>query len=518
MMGNVRHAKVTLGVRGARIDKNIYGHFAEHLGRCIYDGFYVGKDSSIPNIEGLRLDIIDALRKIKIPVLRWPGGCFADEYHWMDGIGPQSSRKRMINTHWGGVVEDNSFGTHEFFRLCELLGADPYICGNVGSGTVREMSEWVEYMNFRGESPMSSLRRANGREEPFGIKYFGIGNENWNCGGRMRAEHYADLYRNYATYARSYEGYPLYRVAAGPRGANYHWMEVLMREAAHFMDGIGLHHYTRVGDQIIVRKMADGNDIYLRDETLSRGSATEFGEKEWFGIMKAAWFTDELVQKHSEIMDKYDPDKKVALIVDEWGTWFDAEPGTNPGFLYQQNTLRDAVSAAISLNIFNNHADRVRMANIAQTINVLQAVILTQGEMMLLTPTYHVYDMFTCHHDATLIHTKVEAPDYTFGSESVPGLFVSASQDALGTVHLTIVNPDPSGGVDLDISMREWPARHASGSIITAPQMTALNDFNNGNQVTLQDFDEITVHDGTTSLRLPPMSIVAVHLGLSEPH
>ncbi|HSK69441.1 MAG TPA: alpha-L-arabinofuranosidase C-terminal domain-containing protein [Candidatus Limnocylindria bacterium] len=513
MAVGAKHAKVTLGARGAKIDRNIYGHFAEHLGRCIYDGLYVGKGSPIPNEEGMRLDVVEALRKIKIPVLRWPGGCFADEYHWMDGIGPQGGRKRMINTHWGGVVEDNSFGTHEFFRLCEMLDTAPYICGNVGSGTVREMSEWVEYMNFRGESPMSALRRANGREEPFGIKYFGVGNENWNCGGRMRAEHYADLYRNYATYARSYEGFPLYRVAAGPRGANYHWTEVLMREASHFMDGFGLHYYTRVGDKVIVRKLADGNDIYLRDESRSRGSATEFGEKDWFGIMKAAWFTDELVQKHSEIMDKYDPDKKVALIVDEWGTWFDAEPGTNPGFLYQQNTLRDAVSAAISLNVFNNHADRVRMANIAQTVNVLQAVILTQEDRMVLTPTYHVYDMFTCHHDAALIHTEVQAPEYAYGSESVPGLVVSASRDAAGTVHLTVANPDPANAVDLDVDLGEWPAGRASGDVITAPRMNALNDFGAESQVTVKAFDGITLHENIASLRLPPMSVVAVHLG-----
>lgn len=508
-MNATKNAVVLLKAKGAKIDKNIYGHFAEHLGRCIYDGIFVGKDSPIPNVEGMRLDILEALRRIKIPVLRWPGGCFADEYHWKDGIGPQSQRKRMINTHWGGVVEDNSFGTHEFFRLCELLETEPYVCGNVGSGTVQEMSEWVEYMNFSGQSPMADLRRKHGREEPFGLTYFGVGNENWGCGGRMRAEHYADLYRNYATYARNYAPHTLYRVAAGPRGSNYHWTEVLMREAADFMDGIGLHYYTRVGDKVVVKKMADGNEIYLRDESRSRGSATQFDEKDWFGIMKAAWFTNELVVKHSAIMDKYDPEKKVALIVDEWGTWYDNEPGTNPGFLYQQNTLRDAVSAAISLNIFNNHADRVRMANIAQTINVLQAVALTREEQLVLTPTFYVYEMYNCHHDATLITHEVQMDGYAYKGEEIPGLHVTASQDAAGALHVSLTNPDPNQAVDTVIDLGAWAAvKPLSGQIITSANMTDYNDFGQAPKVSLQDFTAFAMKEGKLHVTLPAMSVV----------
>lgn len=492
------------------INKNIYGHFVEHLGRCIYDGIFVGKDSPIPNQDGARTDIVEALRKIKIPVLRWPGGCFADEYHWKDGIGPQNQRVRMVNTNWGGVVEDNTFGTHEFFRLCELLGTEPYICGNVGSGTVQEMSEWVEYMNFGGESPMSNLRRKNGREAPWNLRYFGVGNENWNCGGRMRAEYYADLYRRYATFARDYENCPLYRIAAGPRGANYYWTEILMREAAYFMDGFALHYYTRVGDKVIVKKAADGNDIYLRDESLVRGSATEFGEKDWFGIMKAAWFTDELVEKHSTIMDKYDPEKKVALIIDEWGTWFDNEPGTNPGFLYQQNTLRDAVSAAISLNIFNNHCDRVRMTNIAQTVNVLQAMVLTEGEKMLLTPTYHIYDLFSPHQDATLLPTYVEAEDYQYGGESLPGLSVSASSTTENTVFLTIANPDPTNSVEVLVDIRPCVIGSISGSILTSGNMQDFNDFANADKVHLAPYHGARITSNGVVALIPPMSVVSL--------
>ena len=509
---SIKTAVIKLGKTGAAIDKNIYGHFAEHLGRCIYNGIFVGKSSPIPNDDGIRKDIVDALKKIKIPVLRWPGGCFADEYHWKDGIGAPSSRKRMINTHWGGVVEDNSFGTHEFFRLCELLETAPYICGNVGSGSVQEMSEWIEYMNFDGESPMANLRRQNGREKPFGLRYFGVGNENWGCGGRMRAEHYADLYRNYATYARNYGEHKLYLVAAGPRGANYHWMDVMMREAGCLMHGIGLHHYTRVGDKVITVKHEDGNEVYLRDESRSRRSATQFDETDWFGIMKAAWFTDELVTKHSEIMDKHDPQKRVALIVDEWGTWFDCEPDTNPGFLYQQNTLRDAVSGAISLNIFNNHAERVRMANIAQTVNVLQAMVLTEGEQMILTPSYHVFDLFAPHQDATLIQSTVETADYVFSGETVPGLSVSASMTRDGALMMTIANPDPNADVHARVDLGAHMPTKVSGRILTSASMNDYNDFKDGDKVRPCAYTGASFEAGALRLHLPKMSVVAVEL------
>jgi len=305
-----------------KINKNIYGHFSEHLGRCIYGGFWVGKDSPIPNTDGVRNDVIEALRKIKIPVLRWPGGCFADDYHWRDGIGPYESRPKTVNAHWGGVVEDNSFGTHEFMNLCELLDTDPYICGNVGSGTVQEMREWIEYITFEGPSTLTELRKENGREKPWKLPYFGVGNENWGCGGMMRPEYYADEYRRYATYVRSFSGNKIYKIACGASDFNYRWTEVLMREAGRFMDGLSLHYYTVARDW------------------KNKGSAIDFDERDWFMTMKKTLMMDELVTRHSTIMDQYDPDKRVGLIVDEWGTWHDPEPGTHPRFLYQQNTLR----------------------------------------------------------------------------------------------------------------------------------------------------------------------------------
>jgi alpha-N-arabinofuranosidase len=348
------------------ISKHIYGHFAEHLGRCIYGGFYVGENNTrIPHSDGLRNDVINALIKLKVPNLRWPGGCFADTYHWKDGVGPKDKRPTIVNTWWGGVTEDNSFGTHDFLNLCERIGAEPYLSANVGSGTVQEVADWVQYVNFDGVSPMSDWRKANGREKPWNVTYWGVGNEAWGCGGNMTAEYYANIYRQYTTFMSG----KLFKIASGANSGDYHWTEVLMRDIPHWMlQGVALHHYSVI----------DWN---------KKGSATAFSEKEYFTTLQRAWKMEELVTRHSTIMDKYDPKKKVALVVDEWGGWYDVEPGTNPGFLFQQNTMRDAMIAGMTLNIFNNHADRVKMANLAQTINVLQAVILTDEEKMILTPT-----------------------------------------------------------------------------------------------------------------------------------
>jgi len=389
------------------ISRHIYGHFSEHLGRCIYGGYWVGNDSDIPNTRGIRDDIVEALRKSGIPNLRWPGGCFADEYHWMDGIGPRKDRPKMVNTHWGEVTEDNSFGTHEFLDLCEQLNTEPVICGNVGSGSVEEMSKWIEYINFHGISPMANLRRVYGRDEPWNVKYWGVGNENWGCGGSMTAEFYADQYRRYATYCRSYGDSQLFRIAGGPSRDNYHWMETLMKEVPHhIMDGISVHYYTALeGD---------------------RRSATEFGEAEYFDLLRKCLEFEDVLDHHMTIMDKYDPDKDVALLVDEWGTWHDVEPGTNPGFLYMQNTIRDAMVAGLSFNYFNERCDRIKMANIAQTVNVLQAMVLTEEEKMLLTPTYHVFEMFQVHHDATLLPLTLKSPDYKFDGKTLPGISASA--------------------------------------------------------------------------------------------
>ncbi|MDV2685636.1 alpha-N-arabinofuranosidase [Alkalihalophilus lindianensis] len=479
------------------INKNIYGHFSEHLGRCIYEGFWVGEDSEIPNTNGIRNDVTKALKNINIPVLRWPGGCFADEYHWKDGIGPRENRKKMVNTHWGGVVENNHFGTHEFMMLCEMLNTEPYICGNVGSGTVQEMQEWVEYMTFNGESPMTNLRKENGREEPWHLKYFGVGNENWGCGGNMRPEYYSDLYRRYQTYVRNYGDNKIYKIAGGANIDDYHWTEVLMRESGEFMNGLSLHYYTIPGH-------------FWK----GKGSATDPRESEWFITMKKAAHIDELITKHSAIMDQYDPEKKVALIVDEWGTWFDVETGTNPGFLYQQNTIRDALVAGLHFHIFHAHHERVQMANIAQTVNVLQAMILTEGENLILTPTYHVFEMYKVHHDARHLPVSISSEDYLFEDDSLPQLSVSASKNEAGEVNISFCNIDPNKEASLNISLRglKEGISEAYGRVLTASGTNAHNTFENPDNVKPETLKNIKINEEELTVKLPSKSVSIITL------
>ncbi|MBM3880055.1 MAG: alpha-N-arabinofuranosidase [Verrucomicrobia bacterium] len=477
------------------IHRNIYGHFAEHLGRCIYEGIWVGEDSPIPNVRGIRQDVVSALKRLNLPVLRWPGGCFADEYHWKDGIGPRAQRPAMINTHWGGVTENNHFGTHEFLDLCEQLGTEPYICGNVGSGTVQEMMDWVEYMTADADSPMANLRRQNGRDRPWRVRYFGVGNESWGCGGNMRPEYYADEYRRYSTFVKNYGTNRIYRIACGANSADYNWTEVLMREAGRRMNGLSLHYYT----------IATGN--WSR-----KGSATVFTEADWHATLRRTLTMDELIAKHGAIMDRFDPDKRVSMIVDEWGTWYDVEPGTNPGFLYQQNTLRDALVAALNFHIFHNHSDRVRMANIAQTINVLQSMILTDKERMLVTPTYHVFEMYKVHHDATQLPAEVACAQYRLGDHALPQVSASASRAPAGALHLSVANLDPNRAAPLVCQFEGFTPKRAAGRVLTASVMNAHNTFDQPRQVEPRALEGVAVADGKVQVTLPPMSVAVLAL------
>jgi alpha-N-arabinofuranosidase len=478
---------------GPTISRHIYGHFAEHLGRCIYEGIWVGEDSPIPDTRGIRNDVVEALRRINIPNLRWPGGCFADDYHWRDGIGPRTARPRRVNSHWGNVIENNHFGTHEFMDLCGQLGCEPYICGNVGSGTVQEMRDWLEYMTFAGDSALADERHQNGQADPWGLTYWGVGNENWGCGGNMRAEFYADEYRRYATYCRHFNGGKLYRIAGGPHDEDYHWTEVLMREAAAWMEGLSLHYYS-----------------FIRWE--DKKPATQFDESEWFTLLKKALFMDTIISRHSAIMDRYDPDRRVGLIVDEWGAWHAVEPGTNPAFLYQQNTLRDALLAGVTLHIFHNHCDRVHMANIAQTVNVLQAVVLTDGAQMILTPTYHVFEMFKGHQDAVRLPMALQGQDYTFDGDTIPQLSVSASRNGRGEILVTACNLNPDRPAELSCNLYGVQAATVTGRVLTAHSMNALNTFEAPDTVAPAKFDGATLDGSDLTMTLPAMSIVAVTL------
>jgi alpha-N-arabinofuranosidase len=480
---------------GATISRNIYGQFSEHLGACIYDGIWVGKNSSIPNTRGIRNDVVAALKKIEIPVIRWPGGCFADQYHWEDGIGSSDQRPKRINTTWGGVVEDNAFGTHEFLDFCDQIGAAPYISGNVGSGTVEELAEWIEYMTAATNSVMSDLRRKNGREEPWKIPYVGIGNESWGCGGEMTPEFYSDNFRRYNTFVKNYPGNQIYRIASGSNGDDTNWTEVLMKNVGLHMNGLSLHYYTLVGDN-----------------WPPRGSATKFTEAEWFSTLNHAWHMDDLVTRHSAIMDRYDPQKKVGLVVDEWGTWYKVEPDTNPGFLYQQNTLRDALVAGVTLNIFNQHCDRVKMACIAQLANVLQAMVLTDKEKMVLTPSYFVFEMYVPHHDATLLPSELKSADYELNSQKIPEINASASRDKSGKIYVTICNLNPNQPAEIDCNLQGAKAQKIFGRVLTAPEMNAHNTFDHADAVKPADFLAFkTTNTGFTAM-LPPKSVVALEL------
>lgn len=472
------------------IHRNLYGHFSEHLGRCIYGGIYVGPDSPIPNQNGMRTDVVQALKHIAIPVLRWPGGCFADEYHWMDGIGPKNARKRMVNTHWGGVVEDNSFGTHEYMELCRQLGCEPYINANLGSGTVQEMSQWVEYLTFDGVSPMADKRAQNGRMEPWRVKYWGVGNENWGCGGNMRPEFYADQYRRYQTYCRNYGENRLYKIACGANSFDYDWTDKVLQIAGRYMDAITLHYYTVPGSW------------------QHKGSATAFTREEYYRTLEKALQMEPLLDNHIRIMDMRDPQGRIGLIVDEWGAWYDVEPDTNPGFLYQQNTMRDALVAAATLNIFNQHCRRVVMANLAQTVNVLQSVILTEGDQMVLTPTYHVFDLYRAHQDAALLESHVQAPMVGQDGAQVPALHVSASQKTGGRVHLTLANLSDQQSYAIHCNLT---GQAVSGRLLHgAPQ--AHNTFDAPDTVRPQPLDGVCMDGHGLRFEIPPCAVAAIEI------
>ena len=479
----------------ATINRNIYGHFAEHLGRLIYDGVWVGEGSPIPNTRGIRNDVVAALKALQVPVLRWPGGCFADEYHWRDGIGPRDQRPKRLNTNWGGVIETNAFGTHEFMDLAEQIGAAPYISANVGTGTPQEMKDWVEYMTSDTDSDLANLRRKNGRARPWTVPYVGVGNETWGCGGNMRPEYYADQFRRFATFVKDQSGNHITRIASGASDDNYTWTDVMLSRAARQMQGYSLHYYT----------LPTGN-------WNKKGSATVFGEAEWFATLQRALRMDEFIRKHQEIMDKYDPEKRVGLAVDEWGTWYDPEPGTPGSGLFQQNSLRDALVAAINFDIFHSHADRVRMANIAQMVNVLQAVILTQGAKMVLTPTYHVFEMYKVHQGATSIPVELTAPEYRFGQAAMPSLHATASKDASGRIHLSLVNLDPNRSAQVTMKVAGATPAVVSGRVLTAAAMNAINAFDKPAAVTPAPFTAFQTQGAQVALTLPSKSVVVLEL------
>lgn len=477
------------------ISKYIYGQFMEDLGHGIYGGVWVGKNSDIPNIDGIRKDVVDALRKIDVPDVRWPGGCFADRYHWKDGVGPVKDRPKTVDM-WGNVVDSNEFGTNEFLEFCKLIGAQPYLAGNVGSGSVKEFADWIEYLTYPGGTKLSDMRAADGHPKPYNIKFVGVGNESWGCGGQMTPEHYANVYRRYAEFLPNYSGNHLFKIASGPNGPDYHWTQVMMKDVGYRMNGLSLHYYTIAGP--------GWGD---------KGPSTDFSKKLYIDGLQKAMRMDQIIKHHSTIMDEYDPQKHIALVVDEWGIWTDPLPGSHPGFLLQQNSMRDALIASTTLDIFNKHAARVRMANIAQMVNVLQSMILTKGKKMVLTPTYYVFEMYKKHMGATYLPLHLKVNNYTYDGVSIPSITATASQDSTGNIHLTISNLNPNKDQKVELDFRGVSVHHVTnGMILTAKSYDSINTFDNPDNVHPVSFKGAHLKDGMLEINMPSKSLVSLDL------
>ena len=496
--GALAAAEVGVTIDGAKpgpvISKYVYGQFAEHLGTGIYGGLWVGPESPIPNTRGWRNDVVAALKALHVPLVRWPGGCFADQYHWRDGIGPRAVRPVRINTNWGGVDERNEVGTHEFFDLVEQLGAEAYVNGNAGSGTVQEMAEWIEYLTAGGESSLAALRASNGHPAPYKVAFFGVGNEAWGCGGNMRVEQYADIYNRYASFLHPAPGAPMQFIAAGGHDGDTSWTDYLSAniKAGRF-DGISFHYYTSPGP--------DKNGKY---------GSTGFDESRWISTLSATLRMKDFIANNVTKMDRHDPNKKLQFAVDEWGTWYEAEEGSPSGFLVQQNTLRDAVVAALNFHIFHAHADRVRMTSIAQMVNVLQAMIRTDGDRMVLTPTYHAFRMYVPFQDATSVPVRLEnSPPYTLGDVSIPAVSASAARGKDGKLYLALVNANPREAAEVAVAIAGARAGSANGSVLTAAAMDAHNTFATPDIVAPAPYTAMA-QGGKLAMKLPAKSIVVV--------
>lgn len=489
-------ARVNPNAPGARIAPEIFGQFAEELGRGIEDGIWVGPDSSIPNINGYRRDVVEALQRLHVPVVRWPGGCYADTYHWRNGIGQRDKRPITINYSWGGVEQRNQFGTAEYFNFAELIGAKTYLSVNLGSGTSAEAREWLEYIGSPSHSTLADQRRANGRDKPWKVDYVGLGNEMWGCGGDQTAEEASAIVRRFATYLQI--GPKL--IASGASDRDYHWTEVLMQAQGPYhapspFYGISLHYYT----------VPTGNWDH-------KGSAVGFPESEWASTLERTRDLEGMIEKHEAIMDKADPQKKVGLMVDEWGTWYDPAPGSNSAFLVQDNTLRDALVAATNFHIFMRHADRVRMANIAQMVNVLQSMIRTDGARMVLTPTYYAFLMYQPFQGATALPVQVTSPDYAVGSVKLPAIDATAARGTNGTTYIGLVNADPNQGAGVSLTLAGIRPGQVTGQLLTASKMDSHNEFGQAEQVHPVPFTGAHWSGGTLEVRMPPKSVVVLTL------
>jgi alpha-N-arabinofuranosidase len=495
---------------GPTISRDIFGQFTEMLGEGVYGGIWVGKDSKIPNVRGIRTDVVTALRAINVPVVRWPGGCFADQYNWRNGIGPVQSRVATVN-FWGNVVEPNSFGSDEYMDFVDQIGSEAYLSVNVGSRTPAEAAEWLEYLTTDQPSTLGMLRAANGHSKPYRIKYLGIGNESWGCGGGMTGARYVEEYKRFATFIRNMNPAQngaikfikskdaMREIAVGPDSDKTEYTEAVMtawsQKPAYGwdIDGLSLHFYTGGSKGVL------------------SSPSTAFGEEEYATSIMNTYRMDELIGIHSAVMDKYDPKKKVGLMVDEWGLWATPDKGTNFMFMRQHGSLRDGIVAAINLNIFARHADRVRMANIAQLANVIHSLILTDQEKMVLTPTYYVYKMYVPFQDATLLRLDLAPGQYKVGEVTLPQIDGIAARARNGSIWLALTNIDAEKSTDLTVAVQDSAAHSASGDVLTGPKVDSANTFGEPDTASLKPV-RFEVKRGKLALRLPPKSVTVVRV------
>lgn len=496
---------------GPKIDRNIFGQFAENLGTGIYGGVWVGEDSSIPNVRGMRSDVVSALKALKVPSVRWPGGCFADEYHWRDGVGPRAKRAITVNGSWGNALEKNDFGTDEFFDFLNQIESEAYISVNMGSGSVKEAADWMAYMTADPGTTAGAERAANGHREPYRVKFLGIGNESWSCGGAYSADYYVDEMKRYARFTRnlniqqqgtdnpaggSVAGTdPMQRIAVGPGSMDTAYTEAVMKawkghDWSWSIEGLSMHNYTWMSWP-------------------PSFSSIDFGEREYAMLIKDTLKMEDMIRVHSAVMDKYDPAKKVPLVIDEWGVWLAKLPGSRDGFLHQQNSIRDAIIASINLNMFTRHADRVRMTAIAQMVNVLQAMILTDGPRMVLTPTYHLFKMYVPFQNATRLPIDFDAGTYSFGDVRVPRIDAIAARGTDGKLWIALTNVDPSKPAEIDAQIAGIRVGAASGTVLTADRVDAINSFDKPDTVVPRPISA-RVNGGRLQVTLPPKSVTVL--------
>jgi alpha-L-arabinofuranosidase len=505
------------------ISPNIYGHFVENLSGVLYDGIWVGEKSSVANIDGLRQNLIEHMRKIKATVVRFPGGCFADSYDWRDGIGPAEKRPRRTNFWAMGESEKapashrydpNAVGTNEFVHFCKLIGAEPYLAANVRSLPASAFQQWVEYCNSPvGSTTLADARAAAGYPDPFRVKYWGVGNESWGCGGEFTPQEYAVEFRRYSTWLPTY-GDNLNLIASGPNTDDWNWTREFLSEVLRKgpgglrrIYGMALHHYAW--------NLSRGK---TQDWVAGKGDAVKFDTVDWYELLREGERMEGLVTGHWQVLSEFDHQHRVKLVVDEWGPWY--RPGSEATLgdqLEQMPTLRDAVFSGMTLDIFNRHPEKLAMANCAQLINCLNSLYLAHEDKFVITPVGHVFELYSSHQGGQALRTVFSAPNVHYDrdgqSASYWGLKGSASVREK-SLTITAVNPSTLEARLAEIALRGATVKEASMRFLSNADIHAHNTFDQRDVVAPQT-KQLTASEGVLVVEFPPASVVALNIQLS---